>query len=139
MASFQAKISQEKLGKSKKKKKIVLMSSYLTRNREFQKNSKKIPKIEKKPFWLLFKPKKFRNGRKWEKIKKKSFRLVLTRLGIENYKKQQKNLKIKKHCNGVVSSQTKMGKAKKECKQKNRSDKFLPDSEQGIPKKQQKN
>ena len=70
MASFQAKISQEKLGKSKKKKKIVLMSSYLTRNREFQKNSKKIPKIEKKPFWLLFKPKKFRNGRKWEKIKK---------------------------------------------------------------------
>ena len=49
MASFQAKISQEKLGKSKneKNKKIIPMSSYLTRNREFQKNSKKIQKIKK--------------------------------------------------------------------------------------------
>ena len=39
MASFQAKISWER--PKKKKKKIVLMTSYPTRNRKFQKNIKK--------------------------------------------------------------------------------------------------
>ena len=45
MASFQAKISW--LRPKKIKKKIVLMSSYQTRNRKFQKNSKKFYKIKK--------------------------------------------------------------------------------------------
>ena len=44
MASFQAKIRWERLRKREKKKKIVPISSYSTRNREFQKNSKNIQK-----------------------------------------------------------------------------------------------
>ena len=46
MASFQPKISWERPIK-RKKKKIVPMSSYPTRNRKFQKKSKKIQKIRK--------------------------------------------------------------------------------------------
>ena len=39
--------SQNKLGKAEKeKKKIVLMTSYPTRNRKFQKNMKKVYKIK---------------------------------------------------------------------------------------------
>ena len=45
MASLQAKISW--LRPKKRKKKIILMSSYQTRNRQFQKNSKKVYKIKK--------------------------------------------------------------------------------------------
>ena len=45
MASFQAKISWERPRK-KEKKKIVPMSSDPTRNRKFQKNSKKIKEIK---------------------------------------------------------------------------------------------
>ena len=47
MASFQEKIGSERLRKKeKKKKKIVPMSSYPTRNIKFLKNSKKIQKIK---------------------------------------------------------------------------------------------
>ena len=45
MASFQDKISWERPRKGKKKK-IIPISSYATRNRKFQKNSKKIQKIK---------------------------------------------------------------------------------------------
>ena len=68
MASFQPKISWGRLRKCKKKK-IVQMSSYPTRNRKFQKNSKKIHKIKKTPLWLLFKLKQVGKGREIEKIK----------------------------------------------------------------------
>ena len=44
MASFQDKISWERPRKGKKK--IIPISSYATRNRKFQKNSKKIQKIK---------------------------------------------------------------------------------------------
>ena len=37
-------------------------------NRKLQKNSKKIQKIKKIPFWLLFKPKYDGKGREREKI-----------------------------------------------------------------------
>ena len=47
IVSFQAKIGQERLRKNEKKKNIVLMYSYPTRNKKFQKNSKKIQKIRK--------------------------------------------------------------------------------------------
>ena len=48
MASVQAKIDWKRPRKREnKKKKIVLMSSYPPRNREFQKNRKKIQKIRK--------------------------------------------------------------------------------------------
>ena len=53
MASFQAKISWERPRKSENKKKIVPMSSYLSQNREFQKNSQKIKKIEKNHYGLF--------------------------------------------------------------------------------------
>ena len=47
MAFFQTKISWERPRKEgKKKKKIVPMSSDPTRNRKFQKNSKKIKEIK---------------------------------------------------------------------------------------------
>ena len=45
MASLQAKLSWERL--RKREKKIVPTSSYLTRNRKFQKNSKKIQTLRK--------------------------------------------------------------------------------------------
>ena len=87
MASFQAKISQEKLGKSKKKKKIVLVSSYLPGIE----NSKKIAKKFKNTIMASFQAKI-----SWE------------------WPKMREN-------------------------KKNRSDQLLPDSEQRITKKQQKN
>ena len=51
-------LSQNKLGmaekeRKKKKKKIVPRSSYLTRNRKFQKNSKKIQK-NRKQYYCFF-------------------------------------------------------------------------------------
>ena len=53
---------KKKIAKKFKKFKIVSMSSYPTRNREFQKNSKKIQKNKKTPLWHLFKPKEVANG-----------------------------------------------------------------------------
>ena len=46
------------------------MSFYLTRNREFQKNNKKIQKVKKTPLWLLFYRELVRKGQEREKIKK---------------------------------------------------------------------
>ena len=48
IASFQAKIGQERLRKRENKKKIIPTSSYPTRNKKFQKNRKKIQKTLKK-------------------------------------------------------------------------------------------
>ena len=45
--SFQDKTSREKPRKNEKKKIIIPISSYPTRNRELKKNSKKIQKIKK--------------------------------------------------------------------------------------------
>ena len=51
MASFRAKICWGRLRKREnKKKKIVAMSSYPTRNSKFPKNSKKIQKIKNQHF-----------------------------------------------------------------------------------------
>ena len=47
----------------------VPISSYPTRNTEFQKNSGKSSKKLKTPSWLLFMPKEVGTGRKGEKIK----------------------------------------------------------------------
>ena len=91
MASFLAKISEERLRKREYKKKIVQMSSYLARNKKFQKNSKKILKKLKDTIMASFQAK----------------------IGWESLRKIEKK--------------------------KNRSDEFLPDPEQGNPKKLQKN
>ena len=58
MASFQAKIVWKRPKKRENKNYcFVSFRSYLTRDRKFQKNSKKIQKIKKIPFYLHFKPK----------------------------------------------------------------------------------
>ena len=52
------------VGKGRQRKKVnivVLFRSYPTRNRKFQKNSKKIEKI---PLWHYFKPKQFGKGKR---------------------------------------------------------------------------
>ena len=72
MASFQPKISWERPIK-RKKKKIVPMSSYPTRNRKFQKNSKKIQKIKNHHFGNFSSQNNLGKAEK-KKKKKKSFR-----------------------------------------------------------------
>ena len=58
MASFQAKTGWKMPKKREKKKKNILMCSYPTRNRKFQKKiAKKLKKIKKTPLWHLLKPK----------------------------------------------------------------------------------
>ena len=52
MTSFQAKMSRERPRK-REKKIVVSISSYLTRNREFQKNSNKIQKIKKHHYGFI--------------------------------------------------------------------------------------
>ena len=57
MASFQAIIGWKRPRKSENKNyRSVPFRSYPTRNRKFQKNSRKIQKIKKIPLWLHFKP-----------------------------------------------------------------------------------
>ena len=66
MATFQAKISWERPRKNEnfKKKKIVPMSSYTTRDREFQKNSIKIQKIKKQHYEFFSSKNKLGNAKK---------------------------------------------------------------------------
>ena len=72
MASFQVKTGGK--GRVRVKIKInVLISSYPTWNREFQKNRKKIQKIKKHHCGFFFKPKYVGEGREREKIKNKKF------------------------------------------------------------------
>ena len=52
MASFQAKIGWKRLRKSENKK-YHFVSSFLARNRKFQKNRKKIQKIKKHLYGLI--------------------------------------------------------------------------------------
>ena len=69
MASFQAKISWER--PKKRKKKIVLMTSYPTRNRKFQKNIKKVHKIKKHHYGFSLGQNKLGKAVKERKFKKK--------------------------------------------------------------------
>ena len=66
MATFQAKISWERPRKNEnlKKKKIVPMSSYTTRDRELQKNSIKIQKNKKQHFEFFLGENKLGNAEK---------------------------------------------------------------------------
>ena len=69
MASIQAKISWER--PRKRKKKIVPMSFYATRDRKFQKNSKKIEKPKNHHFGNFSSQNKL--GKAEKEGKKKSF------------------------------------------------------------------
>ena len=92
---------------------IVPISSYPTRYREFQKNSKIFLKIKKIPLWLLFQPKPIGTGQKREKIKT----IVPISSYPTHYREFQKNSKkIKKHNYGFFCSQNRLGMAEKERK-----------------------
>ena len=113
------------------------MCSFPTRNRKFQKNSKKIQKIRKNHHSFFQAKKGWERPRKREK--KKSFRCIPTRTGIENSKKNRKKIQnFGKHHHSFFSSQNRLGKTEKGRKKKNHSDGFLPDPEQKIRKKQKK-
>ena len=74
MATFLSKIRVERPRKNeKKKKKIFYMSSYLTRNKKFQKNSKIIPKIKKLHYSFFSNQNRLGMAEK-ERKEKKSFR-----------------------------------------------------------------
>ena len=74
MATFLAKIRVERPRKNeKKKKKIFYTSSYLTRNKKFQKNSKIIPKIKKHHYSFFSNQNRLGMAEK-ERKEKKSFR-----------------------------------------------------------------
>ena len=122
---------------TEKTKQIVLMDSYPTRNRKFQKNSIKILKIRKHHHSFFSSQNRQGKAKKErENQKKKSFQWVPTQPGIEN----SKNI-AKKFENTIISSfQDKISwkMPRKRENKKNRSDKFLPDPEQKIPKTQEK-
>ena len=65
-------LQPEWVGKGRERKKVniaVLFRSNPTRNRKFQKNSKKTKINTKIPIWHHFKPKQFGKGKEREKIK----------------------------------------------------------------------
>ena len=62
MPSFQAKMGWDWPRKREKKKIIVPISSYPTRNREFQKNSKKIQKVQKHHYDFISSQKRVGRG-----------------------------------------------------------------------------
>ena len=92
MASFQVKIPAK--GQEREKKKIALMGSNPTRNREFQKNSKKKIKTLENTIISSFQAKiGLERLRKRENFKKKTFQGISTRPIIENSKKIAKKSK----------------------------------------------
>jgi len=93
------------------------MSSDPTRNRKFQKNSKKIKEIKKHHYDF------FSSQNKLGKAEKKKI-VPMSSYPTYNRKFQKNSKKIQKHYYGFSSSQNKLGKAEKERK-KNRSNEFL--------------
>ena len=106
-------LKPEQVGNGRERKKIntvVLFCFNPTRNRKFQKKSKKIQKNYTIPLWLHFEPKQVEGGLESEKIKiNVSFRSN----PVENRKCQKKSKKTKNY----------------------RFVPFLPDALQKIPKK----
>ena len=129
MASFQAKIGWER--PRKRKIKILFpFPSDQTGNRKFQKKDNEIQKNQKIPLWLHFMPKQVGKGREKEKIKI-VFPFPSDRIGNrklqKNRRKFKKNSKkfnkLKKYHYGFISSQNRLGKAKKE---KNKNFLYVP-------------
>ena len=89
---------------------MVSFLSYPTRNRKFQKNSKKIQKIKK--FLYGFISSQYRLEKTVKERKKKiSFRFVLVQRVTENFKKIAKKLKKIKKCHyGDISSENRSEK-----------------------------
>ena len=132
MASFQAKIGCKRTRKEGKK--IILMGSRLTCN----KNYKKIQKI-KNPVIASFQAKiSWERPRKRKNKKKKIVPMSSYPTCNEKFQKNSKKIqKIRKNHHIFFSSQNRMGNAEKrrKLKKKNSSDGFLPNPEQKILKK----
>ena len=115
------------------------MWSYPTHNRKFQKNSKKIQKFRK--CHHSFVSSQNRQGKATKERKgNKSFRCVSSRPVTEHSIKIAK--KLKKFENTILAFlEAKRGQEspRKRANKKNRSVVFLPDPQQKVPKKQQKN
>ena len=103
------------------------MGFYQTRNRKFQKNSKKIQKIKQHHYGFFSSQNRLGMAEKERKEKKIMPMSSYPTRNREFQKNIQKLQKIKKHCYGFFLSQNKMGKAEKEQEKKNRSDEFLRD------------
>ena len=65
MASFPAKTSWDRLKMGEKMKIVVLINSYPSCNREFQKNSKKIQKIKKHDYFFFSSQNRRGKTEKW--------------------------------------------------------------------------
>ena len=128
MASFQAKKGRDRL-RMWEKKILVLIHSNPTRNRESQKNSKKIQKIKKHQYGFF----SSQNGtREAENVRKKKILVLIHSKPTRNreFQKNSKKIKkIKKHQHGFFSSQKGAGEARNVRKKKSRSDPFQPDPE----------
>ena len=111
MASFQAKIGWKRPRK-KKIKIIVSFRSYTTRNRKFQKNSKKIQKVKN----IIMASFQEKIGWKTQgKRENKNCRFDLFHSYPTRNKKIQKNSKkIQQYHFGIISSQNRLENAEKE-------------------------
>ena len=91
MASFQAKTGRDRLRVIPKKKKIIIpIHSNPTRNRDFQKNSKRMQKIKKHHSGFITGRDRLRVTPKKKRI---SVRSIPTRFGIKNSQKIAKKCK----------------------------------------------
>ena len=114
---------------------MVSFRSYPTRNRIFQKNSRKIQKIRKYRYGFISIQNMQENSEK-ETNSKLSFCFVPTRRVIENSEKIAKKFKIKKKQHyKFISSQSRLEKDEKERNKNYRSISFLPDACYKLPKK----
>ena len=123
MASLQAIISWERPRKRGKKKKIIPTSSYTTRNRKFQKKSKKIQKIRKHCYGFFSSQNTLGKA---EKERKKKI-VPMSSYPTCNREFQKNSKKFKKHYCGFFSSQNRLERPRKRENKKNRSDEFLQD------------
>ena len=135
MASFHAKTSWERSIKSENKnyRSDQFLPDLLQRiPKQLQKNSKK-----KKSLWLVCKPKQVGKGRKRVKIK---IIVPISSYSTRNREFQKSSKKkVKKHHDGFFRAQTSWERSRKSENKNYRSDLFLLDLLQRIPKKQQKN
>ena len=93
MDSYQVKIGWKRMRKNENKTyRSVPFRSYPTRNRKFQKNSKKIQKIKKYHYGFISIQNRLEKNEK-ERKRKLSLRSVPTRRVIENSKKVGKKFK----------------------------------------------
>ena len=115
------------------------MSSNQSRNRKLKKKQQKNSKNQKIPSQHLYKPKLVRKHQKREKRKKFVPMSSYPTHARKFQKNSKKILKIRKLHHSIVQAKRVWGRLRKREKKKIRSDEFLPNPCQKIPKKQPKN